>query len=495
MQNSAVADSYSQLASTRDPYLERARQAALLTIPAIFPPEGQGGAAKLVVPYQGTGSRAVKSLANKLLQALFPPNEPFFQMALDPESTDKLKDSTKGKVDDALRLIEQMAQQRFEQKAMRTPLYEAFKQLLIGGNSLVFLGNEKVKVYRLDKYVVERDGDGNTSRIIVKEQMRPADLPAELRDKPEVQSQAAQRKTVDLYTIVKRGDSKWTAHQECFGYVIEDSQSSYPKDRCPWIPLRMIQEEGEDYGRSYVEEHMGDLHSLEQLTKAVLEGSLAAARILFMVRPNGSTKIKELRNSKNGDFVQGQLDDVQPLQMNKYADFQVAANEIAKLERSLAQAFMMTQSVQRQAERVTAEEIRQLTAELEATLGGVYSLMATELQLPLVKVLIGRLEQSSVIPKLPKGVTPKILTGVDSLGRSAELQRLQVLFQMLQPLGPEVIAQKVKVDELILRVAAAVGLEPDGLVMSEEEQQQNQNQQQQQEMMQQMVPQMMQQGK
>ena len=53
----------------------------------------------------------------------------------------------------------------------------------------------------------------------------------------------------------------------------------YPIDKCPYIPLRFSKSE-EDYGRGYVEEY-DDLQSLETLTQAIVEGSSAAAKVLF----------------------------------------------------------------------------------------------------------------------------------------------------------------------------------------------------------------------
>ncbi|WP_416142518.1 portal protein [Escherichia coli] len=49
---------------------------------------------------------------------------------------------------------------------------------------------------------------------------------------------------------------------------------------------------------------------------------------------------------------------------------------------------MPNSAVQRTGERVTAEEIRYVASELEDTLGGVYSILSQELQLPLVRVLL-----------------------------------------------------------------------------------------------------------
>ena len=51
----------------------------------------------------------------------------------------------------------------------------------------------------------------------------------------------------------------------------------------------MVRVDTEDYGRSYVEEFLGDLKSLEGLSQSLLESSAASAIVVFMVRPNAVT--------------------------------------------------------------------------------------------------------------------------------------------------------------------------------------------------------------
>lgn len=481
------ATEYDKLVSTREPYLTRARRCAELTIPSVFPQEGDTTASDFVIPYQGTGARAVKSLASKLLTALFPANTNFFQLI--PDNA-KSYAASQGDLAKGLADIERMVGVRVEQKAMRTPLYEALKQLIIGGNTLLYIGKDKVRVFRLDKYVVQRDGEGDVYRTIVKERLRISALPEATQTL--VKQDASNEDYCDVFTYIERQpNGSWKAHQKADGHIVEGSASTYPKGKNPWLALRMLAVDGEDYGRSYAEEHIGDLYTLEMLSKALTEGTLAASRVLFLVRANSTINIANLKSAPNGGFVQGSEEEVKALQLNKYADFSVAANEKAELERNIAASFMMVKSAQRNAERVTAEEFRTLTAELEATLGGVYSLLATELQLPLVSIILARLEKENQIDALPDGIKPHILTGVDALGRSAELSKIGTLFQYLQPLGQDAIAENVNVDELVKRLAAALGMDTEKLVPTAEEKEAKAKQAQEQQMMQQAVPQMM----
>jgi hypothetical protein len=67
--------------------------------------------------------------------------------------------------------------------------------------------------------------------------------------------------------------------------------------------------------------------------------------------------------------------------------------------------------------------------ELEDVLGGVYSVLAAELQQKVVRRLIARLKQKGRFPTLPPGaVQPVIVTGFEALGRGHELNKLRQYF-------------------------------------------------------------------
>ena len=221
-----------------------------------------------------------------------------------------------------------------------------------------------------------------------------------------------------------------------------------------------------------------------------MEGSAAAARLLVLVNPNGVTDMKTVSDAPNCAVRSGNAADVTTVQANKYADFRVALETINGLQQRLSQAFLLTASVQRQAERVTAEEIRLMAGELEDALGGVYSIQSQEFQLPLVRRLMFDLAQKGRLPNLPDDlVKPSIVTGMEALGRGHDLNRLLTFGQTVtQLLGPGAMAQYVKPPKVIGRVAVSLGLDTSDLVKSDQELAQEQKQAQQQAMMEKLGP-------
>lgn len=492
MNDQSLAKQYENMAADRDAFLSRARSCAELTIPTLMPPDGHNGSTQYNTPFQSVGARGVNNLASKLLMTLLPPNQAFFRLTIDDYDLVELGGDARGKAEEALARIERSATQVIESKAIRVPTFEALKQLIVSGNALVHLPPKGgMKVFRLDRYVANRDSMGNVVKIITKETISyealPKDVMEVLLENPEYQVDT-NKKECDIYTCVKRVGNKYEVHQEVHDIVIPSSTGSYSQEKLPWMALRFIAVDGNDYGRSFCEEIVGDLKSLEALTRAIVEGSAASSKLLFMVRPNGTTKMRSIADAPNGGIVSGDANDVTTLQANKFNDFRVAQETMQKITERLSFAFLLNSSVQRQAERVTAEEVRYMAQELETALGGIYSVLSQEFQVPLVNLLLAKMQKEGKMPKFPKDtLKPQIVTGLEALGRGQDLNKLSTFLQYLQPLGQQVIAQELNIDDYIDRLGASLGIDTQGLVKSEEQKAQEQQAamqaQQQQQMM------------
>ena len=483
-----VAKRYSQLEGERDTFLERGREAARLTIPTLLPDEGHSSSSIYSTPYQGIGARGVNNLASKLLLALLPPNSPFFRLTIDDFDLQMIAGDNRGQVEEGLARIERAAMQEIEGKAIRVPVFEALKLLIVTGNALVYMPKKGgMKVYRPDRYVVKRDAMGNVLEIITKETVSPMMLPEEVQqlmpqneDPSDTHKSGSSHKSYNLYTCLVATDKGFMTHQEVAGIEVPNSRGTFKKDTNPFIPLRFIRIDGEDYGRGYVEEYIGDLRSLESLTRAIVQGSAASSKVLFLVRPNGTTKSTDLSKAPNGAFLNGDANDVSTLQVQKAADFRVALETMRMINDRMAAAFLLNSSVQRAAERVTAEEVRFMAQELETALGGVYSILSQEFQLPLINILLNSLQAQGKMPKMPKdSVKPTVVTGIEALGRGQDLNKLATFLQYLQPLGAEVIASEMNINDYIDRLGASLGIDTSGLIKSQEQKMQEQMQQQQ----------------
>ena len=368
----------------------------------------------------------------------------------------------------------------FEGRALRSDIAEVMRLLTVTGNAMLYVTPAgRCRVYRLDRYVVWRSPDGTLLETVIKETIAQAAIPEEVRKAlPEEAKEApiivdgkqtqSQDKPFDLFThVLLNPEGQYDVYQEIAGVVVPGSEGSYIREELPFLPLRYIKVDGEDYGRSLVEEHLGDLLALEAFTKAIREFTAAAARITPLINPNSSIDVKDYVTAANGVPIVGMKDDIQFLQIERYNDFKVVADLIKNIEQRLAMAFLMNTAIQRPGERVTAEEIRYMAREVEDILGGTYSILAVELQLPLANLQIKALEKAGLLPELPSDiVSPRVVTGMDALGRGNDMTNL---LQFKEVMKDTPAIQDVKWGAFATRVATSLNIELEGLVMTPEE--------------------------
>ena len=482
---------YNQLTNGRTQFLDTAVECSELTLPYLIRQDQSARNHKrLPTPWQSIGAKACVNLAAKLMLALLPPQTTFFKLQIrDDKLGEELPPEIRSELDLSFSKMERMVMDYINASNDRVVVHQALKHLIVGGNALIFMGKDGLKNYPLNRFVVNRDGNGNVLEIVTKElisrKVLGLDLPELDRTQPNEPNgdvyTGSDDTDVEVYTCVKLDEKsgRWVWHQEAFDKIIPNTRSTAPKNASPWLPLRFNTCDGDDYGRGRVEEFLGDLKSLEGLSQALVEGASVASKVIFLVSPSSTTKPQTISQAANGAIVQGRPDDVAVIQVGKTADFRTAAEQALAIERRISDAFMVMQM--RQAERVTAEEVRLTQLELEQQLGGLFSLLTVEFLVPYLNRTLHILQRSNQLPKIPKNmVRPQIVAGVNALGRGQDRESLtQFVGTIAQTMGPEALMKYVDPSEYIKRLAAAQGIDVLNLVKTQQQLQQEMQAQQQ----------------
>ncbi len=464
---------YDALTGYRSEYLNQADVSARLTLPYLIRDEEQfrGATRDLKTPWQSIGAKGVVTLASKLMLALMPIQTSFFKLQVDETQLGDVPPEVKTELDLSFAKIERTIMDAIAASDDRVTIHQALKHLVVAGNALIFMGKDGLKLYPLNRFVVDRDGNGNVIEIVTKEKIAKKLLADVIPDyQLPIEGQDQEREEdCDVFTHIKRDGNRFVWHQEVFDKIIPKSQGKAPLETNPWIHLRFNTVDGEAYGRGRVEEFVGDLKSLEALSQALVEGSAAAAKVVFVVSPSSTTKPQTLASAGNGAIVQGRPDDIGVVQVGKTADFGTAYNMVQQLERRLSEAFLIL--TVRQSERTTAEEVRMTQMELEQQLGGLFSLLTVEFLVPYLNRKLSVFQKTGQIPRLPKEmVKPVIVAGVNALGRGQDREALgQFLTTISQTMGPEATQQFINPEEVIKRLAAAQGIDVLNLVRSMQE--------------------------
>lgn len=476
MSEGAAKSRYARLKPRRDPFVLRARGYAEVTIPSLLPPEGQTQMQTLPDTYQGFGARVVTALSSRITTGILPPGMPSFVMQVPPEILQKSGETTVSKdVEQGLAMVEQTIHREIERRKWRAPTNTAIQHLVVTGNAMEqVLPDNTIRVFRLDQYVVVRDPVGNMIEFITEELLIPASLPKELSALAgDVTDDATS--TMPLYTWGTRDadTGEWTIHQEFNGKEVPDSRGDYTLN--PFSALRWTSILGEDYGRSKVEDHYGDFRALEGLSRAMVDGAAMASRNITMIRPNAAGGLnlrRRMAKARNGEYVIGNPEDVVGSQFQNQAGLQFTAQALESLKAELAQAFLVNSSARRDAERVTAYELRVMIEELESVLGGVFTNLVQDLQENRLNRLILQMKDAQALPPWPEGlVEPVILTGLEALGREKDVQRATTALQLLAGIPPEVAQAYVKWPVILGKAFNGIGI-PDA-VNTETEAQEN----------------------
>ncbi len=481
-----IADRFKQLDANRQSKLHRSRVCASLTIPSLMPPISWNEDMALPQPYSSVGSRGVTSLASRMLSAMIPVNDtPFFKFILKngAEPTNEIKQY--------LETLSYQVYQKLISTNLRETVYQSIQSLIVVGDSLVHLEDDyKFRATRLDNYVVQRTVSGDVKEIVyIEYDLQP--IEEDNYNLPYTEKKGYSKRYCQLLRNEK--DSWDYRKEDCEGEEV--AKGVY--DVCPVTALRWYGMAGENYGRSHVEDTLGDLQSLDSFTKAMIDGLAASTAFWLGLDPSGITELDDIASVPNGSWVPARKEDVFVLSPSHTMNPQIQAAQLSvdTMRREIGQAFLMSAAAIPSGDRVTATAVRMIGSELETVLGGAFSAIARDLIEPIIKRIIFLMIEEEALDKRmyeqffnkDGTLSVEVVTGLQALSRDTDLQKLMQMGEMVRNL-PESALSSFKWDEYAKALITSLGFDARNWVISEEEraakEQQMQMQQQQQQAMQ-----------
>lgn len=477
---------YDHLSSYREPYLLAAYESAEVTIPHEFTRPWSAESSdrlrdEVPVPNQDLGARGVNNLSEKIHLTVFPANTSMLHYIVDPEAKSNTDPKDMAEIEELLTIRERVVMSSIDGARYRAKISPIARQLIIAGNVLINHANNKLRAYKLNRYVTLRDREGEVQEIVLREDLdyqttepRVRAIVDEARMVGDVDKEELNvERDIEVYTWVRRDGNVFRHHQEVMNRMVPGTEGVSSVESPQWIAATMYHADGEDYGRGHVEQYLGALKAYDALSQAVVEDAQIAAMAIPLVNPDGRTELKDIRNARNGEAQAGRPDDVGFFRMDKGGDLSVAFSVMQSLEKSISFAFLLNSVVSRDAERVTAEEIREISRELDASLGGFYSTLSEQIQLPIIIGHERQLERKGKIPRLdPKMVKPVILTGLESIGRGMDAFNMQALAQdlsMWSQVMETQFGQAINSKDLLDQITSARSVDGTPFIKSDEQ--------------------------
>lgn len=480
---------FAALDGERQTMIDRFERIAQLTIPSVLPDEDYDAETdQLTNGFTSLGSQCVTHLTNKLMNAMFAPSRPFFRLALDNAKIKELSDRlgvSEGEITDSLAAGERSAMAELEKEGCRESLYEGVTHLVTVGNVLMDMSGDSLVFTGIRDYVVRRNAKGMITCLVIRETVRYDDLEEDVQKRySEVQGYCKYDKDICTYKQIKLCKGMYRESFWCEDVNMgEEYAGKYRLENLPYRALSWRLPLRQNYGVGRCEEYANDLAQHDSLCEATSDGAVLASQFKWLSNPGGITRPEDMTRSRNGDVIPGVKGDLELVFANIGQQLQTVLGIANEYKQRLGAGFLLSSAVTRQAERVTAEEIKMQIMELESSLGGVYSRLALSIQGPLANWLLKRAKVNI------KGtaIKPVVITGLDALSRNGDLERLRAFLGDAAALDNIQPATRVILnsDNIVSDMAAGNGVDKGRYILSPAQQQANQANAQQQALQQQ----------
>lgn len=412
----------------RSTMMSRKEAQAAATIPSTMPEDCYNVRNEaLTNGASSLGNQGATNIVNKLMLAMFAPGITFMKLDMPAKLKAKFLEDLQLKDDsmltDVLAEGEREAIRVLEQSGSRPALYEGLAALVCVGDVLMDLSDtDVISFINLRDYAVERNRKGLVLRIVFREMTRVQDL----EDEAQKEYRAAvptckARDKVTVYTTVR-----YTRGMYRSSVFVEDVPLSHrhsgkwKPENMPYRALTWRLPLGQDYGISLAEDYSNDLGTHEVVSDALADGVVLASQFRWACNPSGITQPEDVEKGRNGDVIPADPNDLKLIFANMGQQLQtvIAAEEL--YARRIGRGFLMNTMTTRNSERTTAQEVKIQAIELEQSLGGVYSRQAIDMQGPISRWMLRKADVNIRGTK----IEPTIITGLDALSRTAELERL-----------------------------------------------------------------------
>lgn len=471
MANDQLKQQWARLEGNRKQALERARKVSQYTLPYVCPPENQNP--DTVTSASGFSSfcaQGVTNLVTKLNIALFRPSKPFFRLSPTASGMQAIVanhgEAAASVIDKMLAEREEASMEQWNKRADSTVILAILEGLVVTGNVVVYKddvhGREKFRAINLQDFVIERPANGMITRLIIRDSVMVGELddatlkklPRELKEDP--------TRNVSLFsgwefTGTKDGLFTYRMVQDVEDINVYQSKTDQTEDEVPWFFVGGRRAPKATYCNPLIYPSISDIIVHHELSEAIVNGSLDAANVFWMVDPDLGTNVEDIEAAQMGDVVNGKNGSVQAMSTGSISIIMSLHQMRQELESKLSKAFLQTIDAMQVKSSITATEVRAIVQELERVYAGVYAELAHSLQLPLAKRLM-----ASAGFELDGSMELTVLTGMDSMSRQTDLDNLNAWATALA----NAAQVKALADQLLAPVGKMIDLEEINRIIS-----------------------------
>lgn len=465
---------WEELTRERAIMLRRKEAQSAVTIPSVLPDDSYNVESdSLTNGFTSLGAQGATNIVNKLMLAMFAPGISFLKLDLAAKEKaaflEQLGLTDDSLLTDVLAEGEREAMKALEQSGSRPALYEGLASLVCVGDVLMDLSDTSVISFiNLHDYAVKRNRKGKLLHLVFREILRVG----ELEDLAQREYRAGvpgckPSDKVTVFTCVRLVGGMYRSTLWVDEVKLSPSHGGkWSAENLPYRALTWRLPIGQSYGVSLAEDYSNDLGTHDIVSEALADGAVLASQFRWACNPSGMTQPEDVERSPNGAVVPANPNDLDLIFANMGQQLASVASIEELFARRIGRGFLMNTAVTRQAERVTVEEVRIQAQELETSLGGVYSRLSIDMQGPIARWALRKADIRIQGTK----ITPTIITGLDALSRSAELQRMMGFLSDVAQLSaiPVETREMLNEEPIISDMAAGRGVQRQRYVATSE---------------------------
>jgi hypothetical protein len=446
---------WTSLSNGRTQVIRRCETYARWTLPYLCPRDEDVADNEQTQDLIAVGPRGVNHLANMVVKSLFPQDRPFFAMQPTIEAEDELRekaaeeaDAFMQKIREQSSIVEQRGMRMMNLVKYRPQAINAAKHLIVTGNAVVVQPDEEDTtriVYGIKDFVCRRDVSGTIVEAILRDSKLFGTLPEDIQQAMGTHPSGkkwSEDDPVRLFTHLKRKGKFFIITQAVDD--VELTTVGFPAkseliNNGRYLFLTWTLQKGDHYGRGLVEDNSALFHVTEVSTRALLTALAIVADIKFLVNPASDIDVKEMNESASGTYHSGREGDITTVKLDRVLEIDALRGTVDEYERRIAMVFLLTSTAVRDAERVTAQEVRHIANELETSFGGIYSKFAADWQLPEAQKLLRKMNFNA------KDFDAEVVTGIESMSRTGLMDNLRIWQEDLMQLNgmPEAVLAEI----------------------------------------------------
>lgn len=422
------------------------------------------------------GATSLSSLVSQVGKVAFPENGAFFRYAV-KKGDNELSALPNTQQQNVLRNLEESAMTGLYKLGLNAAGNLLLKHLLGLGTTVFRVPvsekkSESIEVFDLNNVVIKRRKNGQITDVIIreKEEYRFLDDNAKkalLTSKRDYKDSD----TVDYYTHLKRrSDGKLEIVNAVDDFDIPSSKNFCTDVDCEYKVASLNLTKGSDYGAGVVLMYLPLIHKANVYADTNTDTAVAGSMVNWAVAPTAQITPEEFASREQGQPFGVKPDDIQAIVANVGQQLAITSEQYNMIRAELARTFLLPQAIQRDAERVTAEEIRMIAQRLEEVHSGLYSEIAELLQRPLAELGIQLIDDEELLPYVDS-IEVEVVTALEKKSRNRELDNVMAALgdtTIFNSLNPEIVS-RLKTDTILSTIFNNRNNDANAMVKSEEE--------------------------